>query len=326
VLWLAREEDDYTRASLASLTRLKIPFERIPPVELMRRYPQLHAEDAHAAYFEPRAGYLRARNATVSVANAVARHPRGRVLQAALSPVDDGLAPMADSPRRPGRLERCATAHGTLAAGSYVFACGPWLPQLFPEILGSRIRVTKQEAFYFGVAPGDARFTPARLPAWIEIAVPFYGIPAADGCGLKTADDTSSTPFDPTNGERTPAPERVESARRYLASRFPDMARAPLVEAKVCQYERTPDRHLVIDRHPQFDNVWIAGGGSGHGFKLGPAVGEFTAHLAVGKPCPALGLVPPRGSNDVHTAIPVECRIGASAFPDAADLSRMRSI
>jgi glycine/D-amino acid oxidase-like deaminating enzyme len=328
VLWLAREEDDYTRASLASLARLKIPVQRISSVELLRRYPQLHAEDVRAVYFEPKAGYLRARNATVSVANAVARHPRARLMQAqASSSLIPKPNPLTPSLARSPRLEKLSLSDGSaLSAGAYVFACGPWLPQLFPDLLGARILVTKQEVFYFGTPPADPRFTPAQLPAWIEVSVPFYGIPAADGCGLKVADDTSTTPFDPTHGDRTPAPERIESARRYLASRFPALANAPLVEAKVCQYERTPNRHLVIDRHPQFDNVWVAGGGSGHGFKLGPAVGEFTAHLILGTPCPALGLVHPHGSQNLREAVPAELRIGAIAFPDAADLSRLRSI
>jgi glycine/D-amino acid oxidase-like deaminating enzyme len=314
VVWLAAQEDDYTRASLAALQQLKIPVVKLSPVELLRRYPQLHAEDVRVVYLEEHGGYLRARNATVSVANAVARHPRGRVVQAVASTTF--LAPRHSSLTSPVQqseaLRELTFADGAkLRAGAFVFACGPWLPHMFPHILGTRIRVTKQEVFYFGVPPGDARFAPRHLPAWIEISAPFYGIPAGDGCGLKIADDTSTTPFDPTHGERTPAPERLAAARRYLAHRFPSLANAPIVEAKVCQYERTPDRHLVIDRHPQFEDVWLAGGGSGHGFKLGPSVGEVVARHVL---------------NLAHEPIPAELRLGACAFAGETDFGLPRSI
>jgi sarcosine oxidase len=67
-----------------------------------------------------------------------------------------------------------------------------------------------------------------------------------------------------------------------LARRFPGLAAAPLVESRVCQYEQSPDGHFILDRHPLADNVWLAGGGSGHGFKMGPAVGEHVARLVLG--------------------------------------------
>ncbi len=56
-------------------------------------------------------------------------------------------------------------------------------------------------------------------------------------------------------------------------------ADAPLIETRVCQYEQTPDSHFIVDRHPANENVWLLGGGSGHGFKHGPAVGEMMAEL-----------------------------------------------
>jgi sarcosine oxidase len=57
------------------------------------------------------------------------------------------------------------------------------------------------------------------------------------------------------------------------------MKNAPLIESRVCQYEQTPDGNLVMDRHPRMENVWLVGGGSGHGFKHGPALGEIMAGL-----------------------------------------------
>ncbi len=72
-------------------------------------------------------------------------------------------------------------------------------------------------------------------------------------------------------------------ARAFLAERFPALAAAPLVECRVCQYENTSTGDFLIDRHPDFDNVWLVGGGSGHGFKHGPAVGEHVCALIDGR-------------------------------------------
>ena len=73
----------------------------------------------------------------------------------------------------------------------------------------------------------------------------------------------------------------LAEARRYLAYRFPGMKDAPLVETRVCQYENTIDHNFIVDRHPANANVWILGGGSGHGFKHGPALGEMVASLVL---------------------------------------------
>ena len=92
---------------------------------------------------------------------------------------------------------------------------------------------------------------------------------------MKLAPDRYGPVFDPSHGERIVDPESVRLARRYLARRFPSLADAPVVETRVCQYETTPDTHFILDRHPGYDNVWIAGGGSGHGFKHGPVIGAY---------------------------------------------------
>ncbi len=291
VLWLCAEENDYVRASFAALREHRIPHERLSARLLTRRYPQISAKGIRFAYFEPRAGILRARLATRTVARAVA-DSGGRVLLAStLSPKGTTEA----------RLQHLRLSSGkVMSADFFVFCCGPWLPQLFPGLLGARIRVTKQEVFYFGTPPGDARFSPVALPAWIEPGSDFYGVPALDERGFKIANDRPGPLFEPTTGERAPRPASLEAARRHLARRFPALANAPLAEARVCQYERTPDSHLVIDRHPDYENVWLVGGGSGHGFKLGPAVGEFVARQV---------LQPGR------TPIPVEMRLFASAWP-----------
>jgi glycine/D-amino acid oxidase-like deaminating enzyme len=300
VLWLIAEEDDYTRSSIAGLDRLKIPYQRLALADVERRFPQFSAEGLRFAYFEPKAGFLRARAATRAVTEAVA-HEGGRVITA------EATEPTATGPRLKALALRTGDA---IEADHFVFACGPWLPQLFPALLGRRILPTKQEVFYFGPPAGDARFDAPGLPAWIEPNSSFYGISADSARGVKIADDRSGLPFDPTHGERDPSPQALHEARAYLERRLPGMRGAPLVESRVCQYERTPDSHLVLDRHPRYENVWLVGGGSGHGFKLGPALGEFVARQVLHRKAEAI--------------LP-QMRLGACAWPDLTARPATRS-
>src|SRR5262249_37293762 len=92
---------------------------------------------------------------------------------------------------------------------------------------------------------------------------------------FKIAFDTHGPEFDPDSGERMVSKSSVERMRAYIKEHVPALADAPVVEARVCQYENTWNGDFLIDRHPELDNVWLAGGGSGHGFKHGPAVGEY---------------------------------------------------
>jgi sarcosine oxidase len=163
-----------------------------------------------------------------------------------------------------------------------VFACGPWIGKLFQQTIGNLVQATKQEIFFFGPPERDSRFTDADLPVWGDHGERFfYGIPGSDGRGFKVADDTRGESFDPTFGERVVSQETLQRVRAYIDFRFSAMKGAPLVETRVCQYEQTPDSDFIVDRHPRMDNFWILGGGSGHGFKHGPALGEMMAKLVL---------------------------------------------
>jgi glycine/D-amino acid oxidase-like deaminating enzyme len=278
VLWMASSADDsYIRASLPLLAEAGLRAAEIGAEEAARRFPQIDFQGIRSVFLEETAGWLAARRACRVVAAGVASEG-GVVRQAAAQP----------GPLRGGRMERLDLADGSsLEADAYVFACGPWLGTLFPEVIGDAVLPTRQEVFFFGTPAGDPRFQEGVLPVWLEFGErTFYGIPGNDHRGFKLADDTRGEPIDPTAGDRSVTPELVDRARQYLALRFPALAGAPLVETRVCQYENSPDGDLLIDRHPGADNVWLVGGGSGHGFKLGPAVGEHAAGLVLGDASP----------------------------------------
>jgi glycine/D-amino acid oxidase-like deaminating enzyme len=271
VLWMASNRDEsFERGSLPLLREAGIKFQELSIADMKKRWPQVNFSDVRWGIFEPECGYLDARASCQAVVDAFVAGG-GKYRQLAVLP--DGLANVP--------LRSLALSDGSrLEADHYVFACGPWMGKLFPEALGNVIRPTKQDIFFFGPPAGDSRFTDAHLPVWGDHGKRFfYGIPGSDRRGFKVADDTRGGDFDPTSGERTVSPATLKRVREYIALRFPALKDAPLVETRVCQYEQTADSHFVVDRHPRMENVWLLGGGSGHGFKHGPALGEMMADL-----------------------------------------------
>jgi glycine/D-amino acid oxidase-like deaminating enzyme len=173
-----------------------------------------------------------------------------------------------------------------IGARRYVFACGPWLPKLFPELLRDRIHVTRQEVVFIGVPPVDVSFGVGVMPCWIDFNDLVYALPNIEGRGIKIAIDAHGPEFDPDSGERVVTASGLDAVRKYVARRVPQLAEAPVTETRVCQYENTSNGDFLIDRHPEFENVWLVGGGSGHGFKHGPAVGEYVAQMISGTATP----------------------------------------
>lgn len=277
VLWLVESDEQYEKAALPILRDAQIPFEEWTGPEVSRRYPQINCDRVRWAIFEQDGGYLTARRACAAVLEGFLAE--GGAYQQV------GVQPPAPTG---GQLSSVTLTDGRrLTADSFVFACGPWLGSLFPDIVGDRVRATRQEVFFFGAPKGDQRFTDAALPVWADHGTKFmYGIPGNEWRGFKVADDTRGPVIDPSTESRIPSPEALQSARDYLAYRFPDLKGAPLLEARVCQYEQSPDEHFIIDRHPAAANVWVVGGGSGHGFKHGPAVGELVARLVLSGAAP----------------------------------------
>jgi monomeric sarcosine oxidase len=273
VLWMATSADDqFERSSLLMLRDAGVAYEELSGKELSKRWPQINVEDVRWAIYEPEGGFLSARLACQTVVDQFVKEG-GDYKQAAVLPHD-----LEDGARHGLTL----SDGSQLSADRYVFACGPWLGKLFPETIGILIRPTKQDVFFLGTPAGDDRFAEDKLPVWADHRDRFiYGIPATDGRGFKVADDTRGAEFDPTSGERVVSADGLKAIRDYVAFRFPALQDAPLIETLVCQYENTPDNHLIIDRHPAAENVWLVGGGSGHGFKHGPAVGEKVAEVVM---------------------------------------------
>jgi sarcosine oxidase len=269
VLWLASDGDARVRETAYALTRCGVEFENLKRGELENRYPQIGLDGIAAGLLEPHSGVLMARRAVMALVEfAMANGMEYRVAEIVMPAKAD----------RAGGLAAITTRSGErIEASQFVFACGAWLGKLFPSELGERIFPSRQEVFFFGIPSGDRSFAPGALPTFLFQADQSYGMPDLESRGFKIAMDRHGIRVDPDTQSRIVSAEAADEVRRYVAKRFPGLRDAPIVETRVCQYENTSSGDFLIDRHPETENVWFVGGGSGHGFKHGPAVGEYVA-------------------------------------------------
>lgn len=264
VLWFSPASDDYMGKSLAWLEQHGEPHRRFDLAGLRATYPQITFREGESGFLEEQTGALIAGRGVQSV-----------VRDAMITPITLQAGP----PQAAGGAYQVGPG---VRAHSLVYACGPWLPSLFPSQLAGRITPTRQEVYHFGAAAGDARFSPPALPVWADFnnGDLVYGMPDLEGQGFKLAFDMHGPIVDPDTQNRQATPEGVARARAYLAARFPGLADAPLIHARVCQYENSSNGDFLIDRLPGHERVWLVGAGSGHGFKHGPAVGaRVAAHI-----------------------------------------------
>ncbi|MFZ3215540.1 MAG: FAD-dependent oxidoreductase [Candidatus Acidiferrales bacterium] len=285
VLWIAHEKHPYALDTLAALQNHQIPHERLSLLGLRRHYPQISFDDDAWGILEPESGVLLARRAVQTLVEQCRKIGVDYRAAAALAP--------ASPSARVTALK--ATGGENIAAGTFIYACGPWLAKLFPGLLGHRIFVSRQEIIFFGVPEGEIAFQPDTLPTWLYLKDEFYGMPDLENRGFKLADDHHGAPADPDTQSRIASPAAVAAARDFVARRFPALKDAPVVETRVCQYENTSNGDFLIDQHPEFTNVWLVGGGSGHGFKHGPSLGEYVA-ARVSETRPAKNEIEPRFS------------------------------
>ena len=264
---------EFADDSARVLRELGIPCERLAAPAVMARFPQFQLSAAESALFEPEAGSLMARRAVQTLVGEL----RGLGVEYRQTAV---IAPSGT-----GTLDELRTQDGgPVRARHFVFACGTWLPKLFPKLLERRIHSQRGEVFFLGVPAGNAGFSASRMPTWIDHTFDggAYGMPDIESRGCKVAVDEIDQAIDPDTGDRTVSAPYIASMRAFVRRRFPALANAPIVETRVCQYEMTASEDYILDRHPQIPNAWIAGGGSGHGFKTSPVVGREVAKLVLG--------------------------------------------
>ena len=274
ILFFFATEERYLLDTIDAHRELGLPTEALDRAEMAKRFPAIDFDGIRIGLFEPGFGALMARR---SVEVLVER------FVAAGGTFSNGMVePPAASA---DRLDEVLLSSGErIAADIFVFAAGPWLPSLFPDVIGPRIRVTRQEIFYFAPPAGDRRFLPGAMPGWADFnnGDMFYGLPDLEGGGVKFAHDRHGAEVDPDTQDRSPTKAALAEIIAYRDCRFPALRDAPVTRAEVCQYENSSNGDFLIDFHPRLKNVLLVGGGSGHGFKHGPEVSRYAAGRITG--------------------------------------------
>lgn len=284
-LYIYPEDVEEIARSMALQRSLGIPIEKLGVPEMKKRWPQIDFAGIEVGVLQPTMGALMARRGVRTLVTEFEK-AGGRYRQFAVSPPRAGGSALEAVTGT--SLGETSAADGVsneiLHADRFVFACGPWLPRLFPEVIGARIVPSRQDVFFFAPEAGDDRFEDPHMPAWVDMSSKdlHYGFPSIEHRGFKVALDAHGPRVDPDTMDRRIGDQALADVRAYLSRRFPAIAKRPLSETRVCQYENSDNGDLIIDRHPTWQNVWIAGGGSGHGFKHGPAVGKHVANLVLG--------------------------------------------
>ena len=266
------EWTDFMEFTRNNWDELGIRYEVIDADEIRRRWPVIDVTDITVALWEQDAGVVRARRAIESVAR-VFEHEGGQVRIA--------RAGMGGSTNR--RLNALDLQPGDeLSAGTYVFALGPWFPKAFPERMGDRLRIPIGHVVYFRTPPGDNSYSYPNLPSYNFPGVTGWPALGPDNRGFRVRTGGRGGEDDPDTSRRWLEPDELERPRAFVAQRFPGLADAPISETRACHYEISTTRNFFFDHHPDYDNVWFAGGGSAEGFKFGPVIGEYLAGRVLG--------------------------------------------
>lgn len=269
VLFFFQEMVDYAKATIDVHQKLAMPLEILDRAALDMRYPQVDFSGVAFGMYEPEFGVLMARR---SVQYLVAQF------------VKAGGSYRQEKVGLPG-----ADGHGVMVGGAsetadaIVYACGPWLPKLFPELVQDRLFVTRQEVAFVAQPTGSDAFLPGKLPGWADFndGNLFYGFPDIEGRGFKIAHDKHGEYFDPDNGNRRMEESSFDTLRNYMRRRFPGLADQPFIGERVCQYTNSSNGDFLMDKHPDFESVYLLGAGSGHGFKHGPEIGRMAAGMVM---------------------------------------------
>ena len=274
-LWFCHEKDDpLINASIEMLETQNIPFQKFTQKQAVQLYPQLNVDDLEYLLFEEKSGYVLARESVLAVTNSF-QEIGGQLMR---DKVDFELW---DS----GINEIKLSSGKKLSYDFMIAACGPWLEKCFPDVLTQKIEVTKQDVLFFGLPEQELDFHQNTMPSWVDQSTGefYYGIRDEHSGTFKIALDRRGKIFDPDSDDRVPDKMVIEQSRNFIAHRFPRLKNMPLITSKVCQYSNTIDGNFICDLHPNWENVLLVGGGSGHGFKHGPALGEHIWKLLSGK-------------------------------------------
>jgi len=252
-------------ATPATFEKVGVPYIRFGADDIKHHFPQFHTPDIAYALFEPEAGMVMAHRGVITTIQRFeelgGRVQRGRV------ETDEN--------------ERLILDGKPLESDIIVVATGPWMTEMFPRTIAPINVIMGINVLYTSTPDGSDMFDHTRMPCWIDHGMGSFGLPSAEGSGVKAAVVIPNEPIDINNDERLIRRESLNKTRSYIQKRLPGLIGERVVDSKFQQVSITPDTHFIIDWHPEHENMLFAGGCSGHLYKHGPTFGDFAAGVAV---------------------------------------------
>lgn len=283
MIWLVSQNDSsYVTNSIKHIEKLGYSLIRLNKKDARKKYPFINLDDIKEIYFEKKAGALMASRCTNGIVREYKKN--GGKFYIGEVKVDEKKLSSDGAFQFNGKK---------IKADKFIVCCGPWNRKIFPKMLGKKTFISRQEVYYFSVPNNKVLdFSLSKMPCWLDLNEnnpSYYGIPFHLNKGFKIAYDERSTLFDPEKTDRIPLPELLNRTKKYLHHRFPLLKGQPITETRICQYENSLDGNFIINFHEENDNILVMGGSSGHGFKLGPGLGQLVSKILLdGKKIPDL--------------------------------------
>ncbi|CAA9571484.1 MAG: Monomeric sarcosine oxidase [uncultured Thermomicrobiales bacterium] len=258
------------KGALQSAREFDLPHEVLTGAELAGRFPGYRLPGGVVGLYQPQGGFVRPERSIVAFTEAA--QAAGAEIHAREQVLDFG--PTA------GGGVRVTTDRGSYEAGTLVLAAGAWIAGLLPFLRG--LAVPERQVLAWLQPRRPELFGPDRFPVF-NLEVPegrFYGLPVFDVPGFKFGKyGHRGEEGDPDGLLTEPTREDEELLRSFAARYFPDGA-GPTMMLRSCMFTNAPDGHFIIDRHPEWPQIFIASPCSGHGFKFVSVIGEVMADLA----------------------------------------------
>ena len=264
-------DSDFVKETIDSSIKYNLAYEKLDAKSLMERWPGISVPDDYVACYDPNSGFLYSEECILAYKEeceklGVTILENQRVLDLQITDKEVTVV----------------TADTTLVARKAVVTAGAWIPKLLPD-LELEIKPLRKTFGWFETS--EENLYGSQFPCYVfdtHDVGHYYGFPDFNGKGLKIGRMDLGEVVDPDelNRDFDSTPKEEADLRSFL-SRYMPQANGHLNAGKVCLFSMTPDEDFIIDFHPQHENVLIAGGFSGHGFKFASAIGKTLCELAV---------------------------------------------
>ncbi|WP_158738282.1 N-methyl-L-tryptophan oxidase [Alteribacillus sp. YIM 98480] len=269
-LMVGAEDSEFVEESVNSSIKHHLPYIKLSAEEIMKRWPGMQIPDDYIGCYDPLSGFLLSEECVLAYKELAVENGADIIENQKVQHLDIGENKV-----------KVHTKTGTFTASKLVITAGAWLSSMV-EDLNIPFHVKRKVFGWFIPNEGD-RYAYEHFPSVVFDTNKyghFYGFPDFKGKGVKVGrhDQGELCEADTVNRSFGAYQEDEAYLRNFLGSFLPE-ANGELREGQVCMYSNTPDSDFVIDFHPEHDNVVLAGGFSGHGFKFASVVGSILADL-----------------------------------------------